>query len=87
MDIWASILDHLISQDASASRIVSSANLNRGAAKERLKELIDEELIRTKQSRIVVYSITEEGVKWLKRYKSLRGKHSEKTYNTGADFP
>jgi predicted transcriptional regulator len=85
MDICACILDRLISEELSLSHIVMLANLNHRAAKGYLREMVADGLIRPNKSKFVVYSITEEGVRWLKHYKTLkrggRGKNKE-----GTDF-
>jgi predicted transcriptional regulator len=72
-DLWGSILDFLIYDEATLSRIVVLANLNRAAARRHLDKMVEEKLVKIKQSRFKVYSITDEGVNWLKRYKSLAG--------------
>ncbi len=86
MEIWASILDCLISEEASMNRVKISANVNQRTAKENLDELISRRLVQTSQSKFVYYSITEDGIKWVKIYRSLMKNESRKANELQVDF-
>jgi predicted transcriptional regulator len=66
-EIWASILTLLVEDEATLNRIVFLANLNRATARQRLDELISSDLIHMKRNGFKKYSVTIEGVRWLKR--------------------
>jgi predicted transcriptional regulator len=86
LDINASILDFLIVTDATLSGITSSVKLNRNRAKEYVKGLINQGFVRQKQLRFVTYSVTEEGISWLKLYRSLVGGMSSESDTSRPDF-
>ena len=73
MDIEASILDSVLTEAASVNRIMITANLNRKAAKAHLQGMISSGLVHLLRGSegYSLYSSTEKGIRWLKRYKSL----------------
>jgi predicted transcriptional regulator len=86
LDIWAIILDFLITEEATLSKIVYSLKLNRAAANGYLQAMTTAGLIQMKQSRFVTYSITDSGVKWLKRYRGLVKDAHDKKDDDRPDF-
>lgn len=87
IDIRASILQFLNSGDEAAlSSIVVYVNLNRARTKIYLEVLLSKGLVRTKQYRFLKYSITEDGVKWLKHYRIVVSADDEKADNMTPDF-
>ena len=86
MDIWASILECLISGKATMNKIRISANLNQKGAEKHLKEMIARGLIQRNRERFVNYSISVEGIRWLKIYRSLTNNESRKAYELRVDF-
>ena len=71
LDIWAAILDALVAGDATLNRLVVAGNLNRTSAREYVQQLVSEGLIQTKHERFLKYSITNDGIRWLKTYRGL----------------
>ena len=73
MAIDASVLECLVKDGASISKIMFLARLNRHGANLHVKRLLSAGLIQmdVKSKRYPIYSSTEKGIKWLKDYKSL----------------
>jgi predicted transcriptional regulator len=73
MDIEASILECLLIEGASLNKISIYSNLNRKAAKAHLGRMVSDGLAKivAGAKEHMVYSATEKGILWLKRYKSL----------------
>jgi predicted transcriptional regulator len=74
MDIEASILECFLVESASVNKIMRHANLNRDAVKIHVSRMISHELVKKiggGSKEYMVYSATEKGILWLKRYRSL----------------
>jgi predicted transcriptional regulator len=72
-DIQAAILDCVLTKSASLNRISIFANLNRKAVKDHASRLVSHGLIQVVSGNrgYSVYSASEKGIKWLKRYRNL----------------
>jgi predicted transcriptional regulator len=75
-----------LNEAASLNGIVIAAKLNRNNAKKHLRKLEAAKLIRANQSKFVKYSITKDGISWLKRYKSLAMSYAEEAAYNRLDF-
>jgi predicted transcriptional regulator len=74
MDIEASILDCLLAEGSSVNKIVFHANLNRDTVKIHASRMVSHGLVKKitgGSMGYTVYSATEKGIIWLKRYRSL----------------
>ena len=74
VDIEASIIDYVLFENASVNKITFHANLNRKAAKIYLSRMVSQGLVKKMVNGSkgwVMYSATEKGILWLKRYRSL----------------
>jgi len=73
MDIEASILECILTEAGSLNKILIHANLNRKAAKAHLRKMASDGLVKVvvNTKGHTVYSATDKGIRWLKRYKSL----------------
>jgi predicted transcriptional regulator len=81
-DIWALILDLLVEDDATLNGIVTSTKLNRQSVKHHLEDMVSLHLVQANHStRFVTYSITKEGVRWIKGYKGIAMNPSGKADN------
>ncbi len=84
-EIWASILDLLVEDNSTLTNIVISVRLKRKRAKRYLDSLIAEGLIEAKKGDFNEYTITKDGLVWLKSFKSLF--KARRTHNgRGSDF-
>jgi len=91
MAIDASVLECLVAESRSISKIMFLARLHRHAANLHVKRLLSAGLIQmdVKSKRYPLYSATEKGIKWLKHYKSLvdeGGYHGRDGRRNGMDF-
>jgi len=74
MDIEASILDCVVAESASVSNIMRHANLNRETVKTHLIRMVSHGLAKKivgGSKGYTMYSATEKGILWLKRFRSL----------------
>jgi predicted transcriptional regulator len=76
-DIWEAILRFLASEDATRSKLVAISGLNWYRLTTHLQAMMAEGLVQCSSSEFEIYSITEDGVKWLKRYEGLRRKRDK----------
>ena len=72
--------------EASLNGIVIAAKLNRNNAKKHLGKLEAAKLIRANRSKFVMYSITKDGISWLKRYKALAKNYADEAAHDRLDF-
>jgi predicted transcriptional regulator len=86
LDIDASILGLLVATEATLNGITISVKLNRHAAREHLKALVNQGFVRQKQLRFVTYSVTEEGISWLRLYRSLARRMGKEADTDRPDF-
>jgi predicted transcriptional regulator len=85
-DIWASILDSLIKEDTTLNAIADSTKLNWATAKKHVEKLAERRLIKVYQSKFVTYSITKDGIAWLRHYKSMATREPNEADYSRLDF-
>ena len=79
------MLDLLVDEDLTLTNFVNALGMKRKDSREHLRTMEAQGLVTQKRNKFVKYSITEEGVKWLKRYKPLTKRRS-KDDDTWTDF-
>lgn len=84
-DIWAAILDLLVDSNSTLTNIVISVRIKRKWAKRYLDRMVAEGLVEATKGDFTEYTITNDGLGWLKKYKSLF-KAQRTQRNSGSDF-
>jgi DNA-binding IclR family transcriptional regulator len=80
------MLDLLVAEDSTLTNLVNALRMKRKDAREHLQAMEAQGLVTQNPNKFVTYSITEEGVRWLKRYKGLTKKRRSKDDDTRTDF-